>query len=250
MLLLVDPRRLLRALVLVIALVAGTSLAVNLVALSSPGGGDLEPGSASHWVGLLSVDAEANVPTWLSTALLLTAGLALWGAGVVARRSGDRWHRHWTFLAVVFCYLSLDELAQIHERLSRIVARVLPTHGFLAFGWVLVAAPLVAALGLAYLRFLAALWHPVGRLFVLAGAVYVGGALGVEMLSGWIYDGVGEVTVGYVLASTAEELMEMLGVALFLYAVTSHLRREVGPVQEPAREGLTPENASAVEVGL
>jgi hypothetical protein len=60
-------------------------------------------------------------------------------------------------------------------------------------------------------------------LFVFSGTVYVGGALIVEAISAnrWYVDG--GVTFPYLAIGTVEELFEMLGIALFIYALMRYL---------------------------
>ena len=60
-----------------------------------------------------------------------------------ARASGNRWHRHWRGLSVIFAYLSLDELVQIHEQVGVALRDSLSLGGVLRFAWVVVAVPLV-----------------------------------------------------------------------------------------------------------
>ena len=55
---------------------------------------------------------------------------------------------------------------------------------------------------------------------VLSGALYVGGAAGVELVGAAVYSAEGFDTLRYTLAVTVEEAMEMLGAVLFLSVVT------------------------------
>ncbi len=225
----VSPRH-----ILVVAL-AGTlvlnviSLVLRLLSLERGIVSTSVPGQTVHDLSALAtllrqfdVETEGNVPTWASGALLLMAALVLWGLADAARRAGEPGRRHWAVLAVAFCYLSLDEVAGLHEGAIRYVAGLVPQEGVFTFGWVLVAGPLVVVFGLSYLRFLGRLNPRTRQLFIWAGALYVGGALAMEMVSGALDSAAGRETVAYVLASSAEELMEMLGASIFLYAVARH----------------------------
>jgi hypothetical protein len=76
---------------------------------------------------------------------------------------------------------------------------------------------------LLYLQFLAALPARTRFLFLLAATLYVGGALGVEMLGSNYYFHYGPDTLAYQLIITVEEGMEMFGVVTFLYALFSYM---------------------------
>lgn len=243
----VDPWRLLRvtgAVVLVAVALNAISLAVRLLALRG--------GASDQAVRWLSVDAEANLPTLVNALLLLLSACASWALAATARRDGVRWWRHWALLAAAFAYLTLDELATIHEEGIGLVARYVERSGVLTFGWVLLAAPLVVVFALVNVSFLR--WLPARTrwLLVAAGALYVTGALGLEMVSGHLADGrspdLPSATdpVGYVLASQVEELLEVLGTGLYLHALGVHARTarlltgRRTPTGTPDRSGRPP----------
>lgn len=172
---------------------------------------------------LLSVDAEGNLATWFSVALLLGSALVAWTLAAGARRGGDGPWRAWAVVALGLGYLSLDELAQLHEVAATLLG-VPDLGGALTFGWVVVAAPAVLVAAVVGLRFAASLPPRTRALVVTAGAVYVGGALGMEVAGGAVYAATGSLqTVGYVLVSSLEELLELAGASLLLHALVAHL---------------------------
>jgi len=65
-----------------------------------------------------SLDKEANVPSWFSSALLLTAAAVLALVALDALARNAPWGRHWGGLSLVFVALSLDETAEIHEHID------------------------------------------------------------------------------------------------------------------------------------
>ena len=114
---------------------------------------------------------------------------------------------------------------------------------------VIPAAIVVTIIGLSYLRFLGALPPRTRWQFLRAGAVYVGGALGVELVLAWWTDRVGDKNFVYALIDLVEESMEMIGVGLFLLALLEYLG---GPAQEvrvrfgpPGRPASPPEAAGS-----
>ena len=129
---------------------------------------------------------------------------------------------HWCLLAVAFLYISLDEAVTIHEDLSRLF----DFGGVFYFGWVLPAAVVVVLMGIFYVPFLLHLSERTRWQFVLSGAIYVGGALGVELLLGYWTDSHGTKNLGYGLIDLVEESMEILGLSLFFLALLEFLSAE------------------------
>src|ERR687887_1182145 len=166
-----------------------------------------------------SLDKEANVPSWFSSALLLTAAavLALVALDALARRAA--WRRHWAGLSVVYVVLSLDETAEIHERIGSWLRAHLNLHGPLHYAGVIPMLALALFVGIAYVQFLVAL-PAVTRTGVLASAaVYISGAAGVEAISGWWAEGHGSKSTGLLVLSTFEENLELIGTTLFILVV-------------------------------
>jgi len=170
-------------------------------------------------VPLLSLSYEQNIPTFYSAILLLVCSLLLSLVAVGARANGERFVRHWWVLAAGFLYIAFDEMLEFHEQLSKLMA----LDGVLHFSWIVPAAILVLALGAAYIPFLRALPRPIALRFVLAGAVYVGGAVGMELPLGWWTVRHGEDNLGYGLIDAVEEALEMLGLNLFVLVLLDHL---------------------------
>ncbi len=167
---------------------------------------------------------ERNIPTWYASALLLLCGLLLGNLGLLYRRSGERYAGHWLMLGMIFVLLSIDETASLHERLIAMTRDWVPkAGGLLRYSWVVPYLAGVLVLGLAYVKFL---WHlPVRtrRLIILAGAMYVGGAAGMEMLEGlWVtqMNTKGQANLGSFLLTTTEETLEMTALVVFFHALS------------------------------
>jgi hypothetical protein len=61
------------------------------------------------------------------------------------------------------------------------------------------------------------------RQFLIAGAIYVGGALGMELPLGWWTERAGSDNLVYALIDGVEETMELSGTTLFLLALVEYL---------------------------
>ena len=179
-------------------------------------------------VPLLNLSFEANLPTWYSAALLLTASLLLGLIGAAKRRAGDRFARHWLGLAAAFLYISADEAAVIHESLNGMLRDAFAFDGVLYFGWVVPAGLLLLVLAAVYARFLRALPRRFAVLFVAAGAVYVGGALGTELAISLWYAGHGGSNITYGLLNLVQETLEIAGVSLFVWSLLAYLGEAIG----------------------
>jgi hypothetical protein len=177
------------------------------------------------FVPQFNFDQEGNIPTWFNSMLLLSSGLLLAAIATAKRRQRDAFALHWMGLSAIFLFLSLDEATSIHELLMYNFSESLNVGGAFHFVWVLFYVPLALAIGFLYLRFLAALPRRTMLLFMVAGALYVGGAAGMEMVGGMQAEAHGEANLTYALITSTEELLEMSGVILFIYALLGYARR-------------------------
>ena len=123
--------------------------------------------------------------------------------------------------------MALDEGLGFHELLTIPLRWRLDATGPLFFAWVIPAIVLVALIGLFYCRFLLSLPSRSRRLFILAAAVYIGGVLGMEMVGSNYYYQYGK-TLTYGIIASIEEVFEMTGIVIFIYALLDHLERAVG----------------------
>ncbi|MCP5099322.1 MAG: hypothetical protein GY943_27530 [Chloroflexi bacterium] len=177
-------------------------------------------------IDLFSVNLEESIPTWYATLLLfISAGLLAFIAAAKSKKK-DAYTRYWIGLAIIFLYLSMDEGAAIHEIVVDPLQAMFNTTGYLTFAWQIVFVPLVLVFALVYLRFLFHLPSRIRNYVILAGVLYVGGAIVIEGISAnrWYLDG--GVSFPYLAIATVEELSEMLGVVVFIYALLLHARGE------------------------
>jgi hypothetical protein len=177
------------------------------------------------------VDLETSAPTWYSSAALGLAGalLALIAAAKFKMSDGYRWH--WALLACLFFSLSLDEIAMIHELPIDPLRERWGAGGLLYYAWVVPGAALVGLVGILYLRFFLKLPRRTQIGFLLAAMLFVGGAIGVEMLSGAHADAFGEENLQYALIVTIEEFLEMLGIVVFIRALLEYIQTNLGGLQ-------------------
>jgi hypothetical protein len=178
---------------------------------------------------LFLLNAESNFATLFNFSLIAVNAALLGLISLAAFDERDRWRWHWTVLGLLFLLLAYDEAASFHERLMPIGRALVGGEGVLFFTWVIFGAAFVLVVGLAYLRFVLALPRRTSTLFVVAGALYVGGALGVELWGGRFASAHGLDNVGFHLIATVEETLEIAGQILFGHALLGHIvAREAG----------------------
>ncbi len=173
-----------------------------------------------------SFNEEHSLPTWYSAILLYSAALL----SLAVAHADRRLKGYWQGLAVLFTAMSIDESVSFHEAFITILAFLKSYSDLLYFPWVVLGIPFVLAVFVLYLPFLRRLPSPIaGRIF-LAGAVYVTGALVLEIVDGVIAARHGEDSLPYITGYILEDLLEMAGMLIYLHAVFDHLRNLLRPL--------------------
>jgi hypothetical protein len=225
------PGRVTRILALVAAALVLADLILDVLTWRLPDSAVL--GSLAR---LFDLDGEVTVPSWYSASLMLLCAVLLAGNGLAYLLLDPRHARRWLALAAVFVALSLDETAALHERTALPIRTFLGAGGLLYYAWVIPGALFAAAVGVASVRFLRELPPDTRLRFIGAGALFLGGALGMELWTGWLVERYGERHVAYVVATAVEEGLEMAGLLYFIHALLVHARahlKEVRVVFDP-----------------
>lgn len=176
-------------------------------------------------------DAEANFPSLYSALAILLSSAILWRIGSREDEKAKRRSVSWKILSIFFVLLAVDEFGSVHEFMIQpmrgLVEQSSLDSDYLYFAWFIPYAVLVLVLGVVLGKFFFTL--PLGTrwIFTLAGVVFLSGAVGMEMIGGkywadqgWAIDGSDPVDINYALLTTVEELLEMLGVVIFIYGLT------------------------------
>ncbi len=213
----ISRRTLIRVLAVVAAGLVVVSLSVPLIRLGY---------GKQAWLPLIEVfyvGAERSIATWLAAALL---GMAAVGAALLGERDAGESPRHawaWRGLSLLLLLFSVDEVATIHERVGGKLESWFDFDGLFRFAWVVPGIAVVIALACLFVPFLRRLPRSIARRLVIAGVVFVAGALGMEMVGGCIVtqhgtDAMHESAL-YALIEICEEALEMLGVLILLDAL-------------------------------
>jgi hypothetical protein len=240
----IRTKTIVRAMIIAVVLITLAGLAARFALYMWGDGALLRP------LGLFDVGREDSIPTWFESMQFMLCSVLL---AVVARSNGQRgeqYSKHWGVLSIIFLYLSLDEVATIHETIGGELQRLLyATTGFtpsgaISFFWVVPASIFVLVVALSYIGFLVHLPKSTRRRFVFAAAVFLLGALGFEMLTAevvsssgaiasWVASSFGgEIDRGTANAiptilkggqTSIEEMLEMLGLTAFVWALLAHI---------------------------
>jgi hypothetical protein len=197
----------------------------------------------ANFFRLFYLDEEASIPAWYQSSTLLLCALRIRYIAWVKDGQRQPYVTHWKVLSIIFAFLSLDELASLHEMAARSVRQWLGTGGFLHQGWVIPGLIFVALVTAAYTPFVFSHHGRTRWLLILSAVLYVGGAVGMEMVGGYCIDkNIPEVQTStvtpagpmtepvdnrikniqsttYVLLMTTEEFLEMMGVLVFMYTL-------------------------------
>ena len=173
------------------------------------------------------VGQEANVPTWFSSMLLLACSALLWFIAQSSRQRRDGRHRYWRVLSVLFFVMSVDEAATIHETIGTVFERASGMDFFKTYGFLAPGAVIVFVVALSFLRFVLSLPRDTRNLFLAAGILYATGASAMESVSlNWAAHH-SPVFPVYSVLVTGEEIFEMSGVIVFLYALASYVSKHM-----------------------
>ena len=171
-----------------------------------------------------SLDSEHSLPAWYESVTMLAASGVLATLAALARHNDFRNRLPWMLLAAIFFLMSIDEVVAFHEVTMAPLRQAFNLSGFLHFAWVIIAAPLLLVLAIFFIPFMLRLPRATAARFFIAGAMFVGGAFGLEFVGGYYVSMGGDQYLPYRIASACEECLEIVGMTLFLSALLQHLR--------------------------
>ena len=176
------------------------------------------------WMDLFNLDRELNFPTWYSALTIVFCAILLRIIALGKKQQGDRYARDWQLLSVIFFILAIDEVVSIHEILIiPQVSDALNLPWFLHSMWVIPGSIFVVWFARRFSRFVRHLPLKSRRQFILAACIYIGGALGMEMVGSYFAESIGQQNIIYAAIATVEEVMEMTGIVMFIYALLYYL---------------------------
>jgi hypothetical protein len=177
----------------------------------------------------VDVNAEGNLPTWFSVVLMSAGAVAVWVVAQQRRRSRSADAGAWYALAAVVALMSLDEMVSLHEAAGHVLRNQIDVPVLGKYAWIIPGAVATLFASRVLLRAVGSLPTIARRRLVGAASLFIGAALGIEVLEALLLnDDHNYLGDGMHVLTGAQECFEMLGAVLFLYAVLGEIRR-VGP---------------------
>jgi len=176
-------------------------------------------------IRLFYVDYENNIPSYFSASLLLLVALLLALITALKQAAHAAYGFQWALLSFTFLSMAIDEAASLHELLIVPMRGLLgqQARGIFFFAWVIPGIAVAMIFGMSYLKFLLHLPTKTRWRFVIAATLYLGGALGMELIGGRYAASHGMENLAYSMTATVEESLEMAGVIVFIYALLNYI---------------------------
>ena len=187
----------------------------------SPGAGD------NILIEAFNLDVEKNIPSLYVLVEWLFC-LALLSVITFVKKKQKSPYAPWMGIVILFGFLSFDEFMSIHESISWHIHLAFKTSGALFYPWIIPYSILIVILGIVSLKFMMNLPAMTRNLFIFAFVVFTASAIGIELFEGLHLSTHGKDNVYYLVFVTIEESLEMAGLVIFIYALSSYLTNELG----------------------
>ena len=170
---------------------------------------------------LFDLDNEGSLPAWFSATQLFLIGLAFLTKSRVIDKHHSPSPYFFLIMGLGFIFLSADEAAAIHEKMTHILKnydampRFRGNHGI----WIFIYISIAILLLLSHFKYLTALWNfyrketiilSIGMTGIICGGVIL------EIVS-YQFLRTGLTPISYAIEVIAEEFLEMFGATIVLY---------------------------------
>lgn len=177
-------------------------------------------------VHLFDLNQEKNIPSFFSVFLLLTSALLLFVIAIHEKKIKASDVSKWAILSLIFLYLAADEAFSFHERMDSLGVSLVGErpHNIFYFSWVIPGIAIAFIVAIFFVRFFLRLNTKTRLNFLIAAILYVGGAIGFELIGGQYLSSIeGKENLAYNLLVTVEETLEMVGPIVFIYGLLSYI---------------------------
>lgn len=175
----------------------------------------------------ISLATDNSIPTFIASLLLLSCAALLALTAKAEQQKGRQKVWPWWFLSATFVFLAMDEVAMLHELSGQLLERIVPAIQQVGpvfhYAWTAIAVPLLIGLTVLLAPWLFALPNRTRILFIVSAVLFVGGAVGIEMVNSVIDAQTTGRSLAYSLMTVLEEALEFAGVLLFQFALLKNL---------------------------
>jgi hypothetical protein len=175
------------------------------------------------YINQFSLNNEANIPTYVSSILLLTAAVLVLVIAIQKYARKEKFRFHWGLLAAVLFMFSIDEFTSIHEQFIKLFKNFPDFNGLFYFKWVIPGIAFVGVMALIYIPFFFHLETKYKILFLASFLIYFSGALGMEIVGGRYANYQTMKSFQFSLITTVEESLELIGMSMMIFTFLQYL---------------------------
>ena len=212
-------KKLLKLLIFIAIVIASLSFLARVLFTFNYIGPDL--------LSFFDVDQEKNLPTWYSSVQLSVAGilcLLIYLFETHSRKSTVISRLFWIGLGLIFLFLSLDELAQIHETFDHSGLLGISKHQ----RWYVYYIPVTFIFTIIFVYFSKIIFrnkYYILKYFYVGGVIFLAAALCGDMVKEIIFahKSLSSIPAILTIQTTIEEFMEMIGESICLISILEFL---------------------------
>lgn len=184
-------------------------------------------------IPLFDVNSEQNIPTYFSSFLLIFSSLLLLIIAIIERNRKYVDFSKWAILSLCFLYMAFDEALSFHEKLTIPMRNLMDYDhlGIFYWSWVIPGIAIVILFAIFFLRFFLRLNAKTRLNFLIAATLYIGGAIGLELIGGWYAEIHGQDNLTYNMLTSIEESLEMAGAIVFIWGLLTYMSENFKTVQ-------------------
>lgn len=179
----------------------------------------------SLWLYLFDLDREQSIPRFFSVTLLLLCAGLIGIIVTVSRQNNLKDTYYWLGLGVVFLGFAIFKNNSFSVSPSVIIRSAFNISRIqlyaLVYGFFLIVFPLI------YLKFFFRLSTRMKVLLVSGAFFYIGGAVALDLVSAYLSHLFGQSSVFYLASATLEEVLEMVGIVVFVYTFLFYVSFEL-----------------------
>ena len=178
----------------------------------------VEPELYPHGLALFNLDAENNLPILFSVGLLLLSTLILTCITSINFTHKTPQRFGWLLLTLIFLLIAINKAVRFYGYITRQLIQIIRTISSDVILYLFFVIIIVAAIGILifFYRFSRQFQPKIRKALFIAAAIFLSGAVVLEMVGSSFYDPSGQNNLVYQILSIFEETLEMAGIIAFI----------------------------------